>query len=184
MKTIYRAKKTFVSSIYKPEELYSGALGLRHSMGFARKAYTSWNDQRIRCYNKKNKDYCRYGAKGIRVLYSSREFITWYLKEITKIDLTDPVVSRVDHSKSYTLDNISLEERSENSKEVCNRLGPPTAHHKSVLVKDHRGSFTFSTLNDACKYLRLSPGNLSGYLNYGRKVIRRELREKCHIRWA
>lgn len=90
----------------------------------AKMAYKSWISQRQRCYNKNNHGYKYYGFKGIRVLYSSREFIAWWINQQTKLNLKDPTTSRINHSDHYRFGNIRLETRSDNSKERIERCGP------------------------------------------------------------
>lgn len=85
----------------------------------AKRAYISWMGQRRRCYNPKNSRYPWYGAKGIEVQYTAREFIAWWLHEIKrKKRWKRPSCGRIDHEKNYTLDNIELVECADNSREA------------------------------------------------------------------
>ena len=61
---------------------YEGRLDSRMlKEGRLKDAYTSLRGQRYRCNNKNSEDYKWYGAKGIKVIYPTRYFIGWYLKE-------------------------------------------------------------------------------------------------------
>lgn len=119
--------------------IYKGTLNQYKMSKIPKKAYNSYNHQKKRCYSKTNKAYLNYGAKGIKVEYSVREFIAWFLKEYKKFNKNIPLkfldIGRIDHSKNYSFDNIRLESRSENTKERNNRLGNPINKRK-VLVTD------------------------------------------------
>ena len=82
----------------------------------------TYKNQKTRCLNKNVRSYRDYGAKGIKVEYSCREFVGWYLYQLMNKDFKDPVVSRIDHSMNYKFSNIRLDERSNNSKEAMQRM--------------------------------------------------------------
>ena len=91
-----------------------------------RRAYKAWKDQRQRCNNPNDARFYCYGAKGIKVRYSSEEFVAWYLLEYVKREnWKRPQCGRIDHSRDYTLDNIELVECSDNVRERNQRLGNP-----------------------------------------------------------
>jgi len=87
-----------------------------------KKAYDSWRGQNERCNNKANKAYRYYGAKGIQVTYSSREFVTWWLEAMrnfpTGAKLT---VNRRDANLNYSFDNIELVPWAQNVAEANRR---------------------------------------------------------------
>lgn len=101
--------------------IYEGSLNGSTMRGKVLRAYKTWQTQRQRCNNPNATSYEFWGAKGIQVEYSSREFIGWYLENISNKKFKSPVVSRIDHSKNYSLENVRMEERSENSKESTAR---------------------------------------------------------------
>ncbi len=120
---------------------YTGPIGNRKTMSPAvAKAYQSWLDQRKRCNNKNSMSYRWYGAKGIQVEYSSREFTSWYLEQFKKRDWKQPTVGRIDHSKNYSFDNIEMQERSDNSSECAKRtnggVGKKPSKKILVLLRD------------------------------------------------
>jgi hypothetical protein len=102
----------------------------------ARKAKTAINHQRARCYNPDHSYYKYYGAKGIRVEYDTRTFMGWYIENIQKFKGNNPTVGRIDHSKSYTLDNIEFQSREENSSESLNRNNSFKVNSKPIYIVD------------------------------------------------
>lgn len=103
------------------------------------KAFNSYSNQRRRCNSKKNTHYKWYGEKGIKVEYSWREFLDWFLKNWDKSDLSKLSVGRIDHSKNYSINNIELITKSENSKERQRRCGH-SIKPKKVLVFNKQGT--------------------------------------------
>lgn len=114
---------------------YTGILAKAKMPVFERRAYYIWMEQRNRCQNPKHPFYAHYGAKGIRVEYSSREFIGWWVAEMKTFKGQKPDVSRIDHSKNYSFDNIFLDEHRSNVQERNTRLGNPSPR-KQVFAYD------------------------------------------------
>lgn len=112
--------------------IYAGILRHRKMPDDARKAYYIWQEQRARCRNPKHPMLYRYGARGIKVEYSSREFIGWYLEELQKNQFKRPDVGRLDHDGNYCFSNVRIEEHSENVSERNDRMGNPTP--KMILL--------------------------------------------------
>lgn len=88
----------------------------------ASKIYTA---QLQRCNNPNTRGWKWYGLRGIKVVYSRDQFVRWFIKEIKKRKLISPNVSRIDHSKNYSFDNIEMIERFKNIQERNNRVGLP-----------------------------------------------------------
>ena len=103
---------------------YEGRLDSRMlKEGRLKDAYTSLRGQRYRCNNKNSEDYKWYGAKGIKVIYPTRYFIGWYLKEAKRFKKGEKIsIDRIDHNGNYMFNNIRLVTRSENSREMARRL--------------------------------------------------------------
>lgn len=118
-----------------------------------RKAYQSWADQRQRCYNPNNPAYKYYGAKGIKVLYSSQELIEWFRESIKTFTGKKWNVSRIDHSKDYSLDNIKLDDHTDNCiKEVFERYGGHPGRHfgrKIAITLPNGEERIFNTICEA-----------------------------------
>lgn len=115
-------------------------------------AYYSFNCQKTRCGSKKHIAYKHYGAIGIKVNYSLREFINWYLKELNGRDVKNLVCSRKDHTKDYSLDNIKLETRVENSSESSTRCNRRT----KIKIELQGKELFFNSLREATKETKIS----------------------------
>jgi len=107
---------------FYPNE-YVGPIRTKDTPKTVNRAYSSWKDQRRRCSNPKRRDYRWYGAKGIKVEYTARQYIKWYLEHIKTFEGTCPTVGRIDHSMNYTLGNIELIDMVDNLKERNERAG-------------------------------------------------------------
>lgn len=124
----------------------------------AARAYSSWRHQRERCYKKSFPKYKNYGGKGIQVLYSSREFIGWWLDNIKiKKNWVCPTTGRIDHNGDYCFDNIELQEKSDNTKEQVSRLGPVVSGIKVEMFCKETNKIlkTFNTVQSAAEELGL-----------------------------
>lgn len=68
------------------------------------KAYRTWHGMKNRCYNEKDDDYKRYGARGITVCDRWKDSFENFLE-----DMGEPEASlsldRIDNSKGYSPDN-------------------------------------------------------------------------------
>ena len=89
-----------------------------------KKAYSVYTGQLNRCHNKNASDYAYYGGKGVKVEYSRKEFMSWYVAEFDKYPGSDPTVGRIDHSKNYSFSNIRMDSFRENRSERWKRCGP------------------------------------------------------------
>lgn len=113
----YKAKCTICGKIFektlsalkKPKSCKHTITNWEH-----KKIGTAFNNIMSRCYNKKNKDYRFYGAKGIGVcgewLDDHKKFETWALSSGYVDGLT---IDRIDPTKNYCPENcrwISLKE--------------------------------------------------------------------------
>lgn len=109
-------------------EKYNGPLNRRNSLMSkeARFGYESYNNQKNKCNNPKNKWFKYYGGKGLKVHYSAREFIGWWLYNLKTFKGKTATVSRVDHNKGYLFENIKMECVSVNSRESFLRNKIPT----------------------------------------------------------
>ena len=146
---------------------YNGPLVLNKMPYNVRKIYMAWRCQRDRCYNAGARSYRWWGKKGIRVKYSSRDFINWYLKESKKFNHDeDIVVSRIDHNGHYEFRNIKLETRSENSIEAFNRNKSKMG--RNIQIVDIKTNSTIATVFgtiEAEKVTGINRGNISRYLS-------------------
>lgn len=123
--------------------------------------YQRYYDQRRRCYNPNSKLYGTYGAIGIEVEYTSKEFVIWFLRNYRKFSEKYPnhrvSVGRIDHKKNYNFNNIEMQTVQENTSEVINRCGNPSPHGTKLTkilvieIKDSRAKGA-SLLELANKY--------------------------------
>lgn len=137
---------------------YTGAMDHTKMTLLPRTAYRSWQDQRHRCLYKGNPNYRWYGAKGIKVEYSSRDFVSWWLTEYKKRRFTGSrrvVVDRVDPSKNYTFGNIKLVTDKTNSRRVA------IQKHRRKVIYLPTGRI-FNSLTEAGKFWGFS-GRGIGY---------------------
>lgn len=154
-------------------ETYSGVLDLPKMGRHEAKAYRSYKNQCSRCYNQSVAGYKTYGAMGISVEYGPRELIGWYLNNIYNFTGKNPEIGRKDHSKNYSLDNIEIVSKSENSKEMIKRTGniPNKKRSKSVLAfSNYNGEMiaAFYSIGEAGRYLSIDPSNVSRSIKMSR----------------
>lgn len=78
----------------------------KHGMSFSRIERIYWS-MKQRCYNKKNKDYPRYGGRGIKVCEAWQDFSNFYkdVKDIYKDGLT---IERIDIDRGYCKENVTF----------------------------------------------------------------------------
>lgn len=76
-----------------------------------------FKDMKRRCYNQNDKDYCWYGAKGIKVcdawMENPKAFEDWSLSHGYSDDLT---IDRIDENKDYCPENCRWITRNDNAK--------------------------------------------------------------------
>ncbi len=127
-----------------------------------KKAYDAYSNQIYRCQNPKRPDYVYYGAKGIKVLYERRDFMGWYLWQLSHHHYDDPSVGRLDHSGNYCFENIEMVEFNENRRERYYRAGRMGPVIKSVFLLDSRGDPVafFETAQKAAKFYGISNASI------------------------
>ncbi len=144
--------------------------------------YSSYCGQKSRCNNKNSPAYSGYGAKGVKVEYSPRDFISWWLEEMKYFNGKTPSVGRVDHSKNYSFENIEMVDRVENVKERNTRVGNP--HPKKAIIMLSYPDMTelrrFESTIDVQKYTGVSRGSISRFC----KGIRISTRAGYTFRYA
>lgn len=121
----------------------------------ARKAYSVCRGQKFRCGPKaKPVDFKNYYGKGIRVEYSYKQFVNWFMSEYEKWPYKDDIiVGRIDHNKNYSLDNIRFETTNESWAEFYNRTerSPFKSKSHKVVFLSKNGIQTFSSKRMAAK---------------------------------
>lgn len=88
----------------------------------------------------------------MEVHYTMREFITWWLEELAKRPTwKSPTCGRKDHADHYRFGNIELVERSENSREMNQRI-PHHMRVRPVELRSPRGTcMKFSSIGEASR---------------------------------
>jgi len=77
--------------------------------------YGRWIMMKQRCLNPKNKDYPRYGGRGIKLFLTCEQVgILW--KRDSADRMKNPTIDRVDNDGHYTLENCRFLENVENSR--------------------------------------------------------------------
>ncbi|MCI6457177.1 MAG: hypothetical protein MSA56_05705 [Clostridium sp.] len=75
--------------------------GLRHT-----RIYNIWNGMKIRCYDKNNRNYSKYGQKGIKVCDEwKNNFINFYEWSINNGYTDNLTLDRIDTKGNYTPEN-------------------------------------------------------------------------------
>jgi len=116
------------------------------------KARWVYEAQKARCYNRNCPAYKNYGAKGIGVRYTLKEFYKWYLENYKP----GFICGRIDHSKSYSLDNLIAEDNIRVSTiERNERFGNPSKHKMKKVLVIHQKTNTlvaiFSNIKDTAE---------------------------------
>lgn len=117
----------------------------------ALRSYKIFHSQKQRCENPSSHRYYLYGAKGVRVEYSAREFIGWYLENLEKKKWIRPTTGRIDHSKNYSFDNIEMQEVELNTKDVWNRHGPKLKAKRVAVFKGSKKIAEFDSQSSAAR---------------------------------
>lgn len=76
-----------------------------HGMRYT-KEYKAWRSMRSRCFNKNDKDYKRYGAKGITVYEPWRRSFEEFFSHIGKCPSPELSIDRINTKKGYFPKNI------------------------------------------------------------------------------
>lgn len=130
--------------------MYTGPISYGKRPNLVRRAYDIWATQRKRCSNPRSKDYAHYGAKGIRVEYTSAEFVAWFLEHAPKFKGEMLTVGRKDHNKSYSFRNIRLENNADNARERIVRAGNPNPGCRVLCFQQgRRTKVIYASLREA-----------------------------------
>lgn len=143
-------------------EEYKGSISAITSIGLVKKASICYDNQIRRCYCKTNPRYKTYGMRNIKVMYSKRMFISWYLNNYPK-HMKKPSVGRIDHNKSYSFNNIKFEELSDNSLERITRCGTTKEKIPIAIYKDNIKILVTKSIKEASKITGVYSGHISKY---------------------
>lgn len=147
---------------YRP---YQGPLNMRKMDAVAAWAYRAWKNQKTRCYNQNAPLYRYYGGKGVRVLYSSRDFLGWAVAQKLPGPIGQIAIGRINHDDHYKFGNIEVVTRSANSQEMLLRNKNPAnrKRQRAVVVFDGFGARLgrFDCISDAARAFSVDSGKVS-----------------------
>lgn len=146
---------------------YTGVINPDKMCKHSRQAYLSWNSQRTRCYNPRHPTFKNYGARGIQVRYSSREFVGWWLHHIKTFKGTIPTAGRIDHDGHYEFCNILMQDKADNTREVLSRRGSPRKKRIIETVSQRE----FDSIIDAAKSLGIMRCTIRRSIKNGRSTL-------------
>jgi len=102
----------------------------------------TWKDMIGRCYNKNNKSFKHYGARGITVCFEWRNdfvaFFDWAIKKGWKKGLT---IDRIDNDGNYTPENCEFITKSENCRKTRLIHSTNTSGYRGVSLNKASGKY-------------------------------------------
>ncbi len=144
--------------------IYDGTLDYKKMKKSAQQGYFSFRNQKSRCNSKTHPQYSHYGAKGCRVHYTMREFVGWWIANLKTKKWKAPTVGRIDHSLGYSFDNIEMQERADNTREVHKRLGQcGGVDERKVEIRKDGKTQKFPSTRAAARWLKTSQSNIIRY---------------------
>src|ERR1035437_2949759 len=117
------------------------------------KAYTAYRGAHQRCNNPKTHNYKWYGAKGVKLLLSKSEWVSWYKEQMALKGFTLDAKLNVDRSSNtgnYELGNIDLILQKENVAkswtDTASHGGSLNSYNKAKRIQYNGKSYTISEL--------------------------------------
>lgn len=112
---------------------------IKHGLANKHNLYKVWKNIKTRCYNKNNKGYKYWGAKGIIICdewkNDALKFISWCLDNGWKDNL---VIDRINNKGNYEPNNCQFITKSENAKKIfIDNLGlHKGSNNKSAIINE------------------------------------------------
>lgn len=120
--------------------------------------YTVWCSMKERCYNKHDKSYKNYGARGITVcddwLHSYPTFYEWAIKSGYEKGLS---IERIDNDKGYSPDNCKWADKTEQSR-----------NRRNVIQVTYKGET--KCLAEWARELGISRGTIKSRIDVGMSI--------------
>lgn len=82
--------------------------------------YGTWQNMKRRCYDKKNKDYHNYGAKGVKVCEKWKDSFINFLKDVGYRPSLEYSIDRIDSNGDYEPNNVRWADK---TTQIRNRKG-------------------------------------------------------------
>ena len=137
---------------------------------FIRSAIQRYKAARLRCSSKRL--YPSY--QGIKVEFSSRQFIYWWIVQSRFSKVKKPSLGRIDHSKNYSFDNIQIQEHSENSFEVRERTQSHVWKARPVnIFNDGNHVAIAKSFSQAAKVIGCNENSVKRSCDFGHKVLKK-----------
>ena len=127
--------------------------------GCARKAsrskeYDTWAAMKARCTNKNNKEFARYGGRGITICASWMASFEQFLADMGEKPSSSHSIERIDHNGNYSPENCRWATTVEQSRNKRNNRWI-TANGKTMLIGDWAKEIG---LEKSSIYLRIRKG--------------------------
>ena len=119
----YVRKSQFKKSLARCDNCVKNVIGIKntkHGMKYSSE-YCIWIGIKNRCLNSKNKDYSRYGAKGIIMCKEWIDSFEQFYKDMGKRP-ENLSIERIDNTKGYFPENCKWADRSEQQRNKSNSL--------------------------------------------------------------
>lgn len=120
-----------------------------------KRVYTMWYNQNAACNDPKNVGYKHYGAKGVKINYTSNEFLEWCRKNVNDTRSKNFFVRRKDKTKDFTLDNLHVV-----YKRTMENIPPNDMGYKVNAIDNNGNIKTFSSMKKCQRFLNCSSNKL------------------------
>lgn len=121
--------------------------------------YKTWLGMKSRCYRPTNKDYPKWGGRGIEVCDRWKTSFTNFLEDMGRRPTPKHTIDRIDSSLNYSKENCRWATQSEQGSE-----------HRKNLVPIEIDGLHFSSTSAACRYFGVGLTTYLKRINDGRTV--------------
>jgi hypothetical protein len=143
---------------------------MKHGMRYSAE-YRSWGAMKWRCLDPKNKDYPRWGGRGVTIHPAWIDSFEEFYRHIGKRP-AGASLDRIDNEKGYYPGNVRWASRSEQQR------------NRTMAYRWHIKELVFETINEAAAYFGVSKHTVWRWVN-GQYDKRRnsftQPREDCYV---